>query len=373
MSKQITYSKTVTVFEKDFYASQSNSAKMKGLKLSAKMKDIFNAMKDIAVPDFTEEGFIEFYASGFIRADMRYILDAKTNETIGFLFTSLHNRKVSGGRKDGLVGTAFPAIKKEFRNVPGYDYSRVKMYIKFIWYYLKYIMKIEGNLPLLKVEEMESLISEETQKPLFETLSLIEEAFKRSKIKTKMEIQINVENPNTFADICRFNLVSNFEIPRNKHFKRLLEMSKEDVVKINKKNEEDYTTMNKRPPEIIKAPFTVNIHDQKASNLNTNDPYKRHFIITNPEYPDYAFKFVIPVDKGNMINMLVKAWEMERKQNIIQFIDNYCSLPFIQQTIPSRKIKDLMTISTYLKTNKYHLLTDDQMKLLLDVLGYNLA
>lgn len=183
MSKQITYSKTVKVFEKDFYASQSNTAKMKGLKLSSKMKDIFNAMKDIAVPDFTEEGFIKFYAPGFIRADMRYILDAKTNETIGFLFTSLHNRKVSGGRKDGLVGTAFPAIKKEFRNVPGYDYSRVKMYIKFIWYYLKYIMKIEGNLPLLKVEEMESLISEETQKPLFETLSLIEEAFKTSKIK----------------------------------------------------------------------------------------------------------------------------------------------------------------------------------------------
>jgi len=372
MSKQITYSKTVTVFEKDFYASQSNSAKMKGLKLSAKMKDIFNAMKDIAVPDFTEEGFIEFYGSGFIRADMRYILDAKTNETIGFLFTSLHNRKVSGGRKDGLVGTAFPAIKKDFRNVPGYDYNRVKMYIKFIWYYLQYIMRIEGNVPLLKVEEMESLIREETQKPLFEILSLIEEAFKRSKIKTKMEIQINVENPNTFADICRFNLKSNFGIPQNKEFKRLLEMSKEDVVRKNRKNEEVYTAMNKRPSQIIKAPFTVNIHDQKATNLNTNDPYKRYFIINNPEYPDYAFKFVIPVDKGNMINMLVKAWEMERKSTIIQFINNYCNLPFIQQTVSSQKIRELMIISNYLNANRYHLLTDDQMKVLLDLLGYKL-
>lgn len=375
MQQKIIYSKTISVFGDGFYDSNSNSIPTKKgkRKLSSKMKAIFQSMQDIAVPSFTEEVFTDFYSDGFLRADMRYMYDvANPDKVIGFLFTSFHERKVKGSKEKIYVGTAFPAIQKKYREDKSYEYNRLKMYIKFIWYYLKYLVEAEGKVSDSELKSLERLIKGEVR-PLVELLQIVSDTFNKIETKRKMEIHINVENPSTYYDICRFNLSSNIPMPSKKELNRLLNMSKEELIKESQSKQNIYKTVNRRPDHVVEAAFAVNIHDQKANYLNSKNPYKKYFIINNPDYPDYAFKFIIPVDKSNIINMLVKAWEMERKQEIIQFIDNYCSLSFIQETIPSQKIKDLITISTSLKTNEYHLLTDDQMKLLLDVLGYKLA
>lgn len=375
MNEKIIYSRTISIFEDGFFDSNTNSipTKKEKRKLSSKMKAIFQSMQDIAVPDFTEEVFIDFYSDGFIRADMRYMYDALEPKTvIGFLFTSFHKRKVKGSKKIIYVGTAFPAIQKKYREDKDYRYNRLTMYVKFIWYYLKYIVEAEGQIDGLELDSIERQIKKPS-KPLIDLLHILDNTFKKIKTTKKMEIRINVENPSTFSDICTFNLHSNIGIPKGKALDELLKMTKEDLKKRTLSKQHTYKAVNVRPHHIVKAPFAVNIHDQKVNNLNTNDPYKKYFIINNPEYPEYAFKFIIPVNKPNIINMLVKGWEIEKKREIIEFIDGYTKFKLIGTTITTEKKKELEAMSAYLKASDYNRLTDDQLKTLLGILGYNLA
>ena len=375
MDEKIIYSKTISVFGDGFYDSNSNkvSTKNEKRKLSSKMKAIFQSMKDIAVPDFTEEVFIDFYSDGFIRADIRYMYDVLEPTTvIGFLFTSFHKRKVKGSKETIYVGTAFPAIQKKYREDKHYRYNRLTMYIKFIWYYLKYIVEAEGQIDGLELDSIERQIKKPS-KPLIDLLHIIDNTFKKIKTTNKMEIRINVENPSTFSDICNFNLRSNITIPKGEDLDEFLKMTKEDLRKRTLSKQHTYQAVDERPPHIVKAPFAVNIHDQKVNNLNTGDPYKKFFIINNPEYPDYAFKFIIPVTKRNIINMLIKGWEMKRRQDIINFIDHYINFKWSDPIIATEKKKELEVMSAYLNASEYNLLTDAQMKTPMGILGYKLA
>ena len=71
--------------------------------------------------------------------------------------------------------------------------------------------------------------------------------------------------------------------------------------------------------------------------------------------------------------MLIKGWEMKRRQDIINFIDHYINFKWSDPIIATEKKKELEVMSAYLNASEYNLLTDAQMKTLMGILGYKLA
>lgn len=373
MLPKIEYTKKTTIEANDFY-DHTNTNNKKEKRLSTKMRSVFLIMKEISVPNFTEEQFIKFYGEGFIRADITYITHVETKETIGFLFTSLHN--IVTNKKTGkweYKGTAFPAIRMQYRNNKEYEYNRLIMYVRFMWYYAKYIVKLKGASPNYSIADLEKLMrgSRDVQFSLLEILNIIKKISREKGNNLKMNIRISVENPATYADICKFNLKTNVPIPSGVELEDLKKKSAADVKIEHEKMLEAFTLgKKKRPTHMHQSFFAVNIHNQKNDNLNTQDPYKKFFIINNPEYPEYAFKVKIPVTPKNISNILIRAIEMKFREEIKKTIDSYINSKLFQQLVSSNTIKQLLDIRNHLD-DKYNMLSDQQVNFLLGLLGFH--
>ncbi len=340
--------KPITIEKNDFYKDGKPflrpNEKEKYSELSENMKKIYEAISKMAVDRLTNQKFINFYNNGkddFSGAWFQLVtdgykknvaLDDGTVKDIGFLFTIFYERKEIINNKEVIsyVGKAFPAISAEERLIrlkggPTRNLERYLMFLSFLPFYqtqsLNILNKKGKNLSPLDIDKLH------TNKNDIETALAYFEKHKTD--LPSMTIEVYAENPITYSDLCKFGFDYNISKRENEAIKK----------------EFEYISKNWDPGELMRQsyikslgpgpdylehniPFTVNLTPQEWRKLFTHvsmiDKDVRYYLWQNFNFPNSAFKVIIPVNEYNVGQVIKNHPEIkeELKNQITSRFEN---------------------------------------------------
>jgi hypothetical protein len=306
-----------------FYASESFPRKDKKHypTLAPHWKGILELV-GIAVDNLDEKKFINFYDNGveseFKGAKLLPLLDPENNKIeIGFLFSIFYIREEkdeNGNPKKVLIGKAFPGIRVEDRLSPKKNkkWDRNWLYDNFLEFYFAEIIEIikdhGGVDPLIKLEK---LSKEDIEK-------IIDYLLNPSHKIPEMRLEVYIENPLTYNDLCIYDFDYNIKKPTQEFIR---ESAKWDTAELLRQS--FIKTLGPGPEFLEKdIAFSVNItllewrkafeptpkrdvNGKVVTDGNNNIEYEyndniRYYVWQNYYFPNNAFKAIIPLDAYNV-------------------------------------------------------------------------
>ncbi len=287
--------------------------------LSNGMKAIFDSIKAIAIDDLTEEKFREFYEQNFIMGDFTDIKEG--DEKVGFLYATFYHNP---NGKPQYTAKAFQAVTKEKRQI-GKPFDRSQLYKKFIIFYLQEILLLQlvkNAGPEGQQNTRNSWLRRGRDPGFSDILYAAGGANESANRREYLQIEIFAENPTTYYDICSYGLRHKSVKPEEDELNWLENLTAQELLNESFLLSEEYDAHKKERPEYLeKTSFTVNISPREWRNsFKTTKREKKFYIWQNYQFPDYAFKVIIPVDLENILNALFRIVEIKGKNAVKTFL-----------------------------------------------------
>ncbi len=305
-----------------------------GKKLSPGMQKIYRHIKNIAIDKLTVKEFRKFYESPhFALADFTEI--KKENKVVGFLFATFYYNPNSSPQ---YTAKAFHAVAGDYRQT-GKPYDRKELYNKFIEYYMEKILLLEF---LKQGINTAGTWLAKGDVPTFQDLkNIISSSLKSANNKQDMQIEIWAENPTTYSDIFDSGLKYTGIQPTVKDLNFLSKLTPDQLLVESYKLAKSYKTNPSLIPQYLEETnFTVNISPKEWRNsFETNNKAKKFYLWQNFEFPNKAFKIIIPINPENILNAIFALIEKKGSNAINQFLQK--NLQSVQNPVLKKILKSL--------------------------------
>ncbi|MGC4234039.1 MAG: hypothetical protein QM594_13760 [Niabella sp.] len=353
--------KPVEVQKHEFYEDSSidfrnpGDDKKRYSKLSDKMSKIYEAVGDMAIDRHTLEQFIDFYndkegRDEFLGAWIQYITNGEMQnstpkeeecEEIGFLFSIFYKREetINGKTQTSYIGKAFPALRVEERlskikqmGGQGPTLDKRPLFKSFLPFYQEQLLEILNKNDAILEKRGKAAEAINFENLDNNKIASIIETLKGDKWGEidPMTIEIYVENPVTYHEISKYNFKYNVNNNGSEKWRKEYEdfVERSKSWKVGDLLKESYEKSLEKPsPDYLHhdITFSVNITPQEWRSYfqGAQDPKAhamKYYLWQNFNFPQSAFKVVIPVDAYN-VGQLLKNGDYNLTEDQKKYID----------------------------------------------------